>query len=59
MNLTEDQKKKRAYILNDMVKAHLKQHPYKTIEHAVCSVHDEIKNDPVKLRVLNAIAATK
>lgn len=59
MNLTEDQKKKRAQVLKDMVEAYKDLHKRASTKEAALEIYDMLTEDPVKLRIINALAATK
>ena len=59
MNLSEEQKKKRAHVLNDLAEAYKDLHKGTTTREAALEIHEMLKEDPVKLRIINALAATK
>jgi hypothetical protein len=55
--LNEEQKKKRGKILQQMAEDYHKRHRYLKRDEAFKEFGQEIENDPVKLRVINALAA--
>lgn len=58
MTLNEKQKKSRAEVLKDMVRAYRRSHPRVSMVTAVDIVISTLDEDPVKLRIVNAIAAS-
>jgi Mg/Co/Ni transporter MgtE len=57
MTLTEDQKKKRAHVLNDLAEAYKDLHKGASTRDAAIEIYEMLTEDPVKLRIINAIAA--
>jgi hypothetical protein len=56
--LNEQQKKKRGVILQSMYDSFLDKHPRMSLKTAQREFIESIDNDPVKLRVINALAAS-
>jgi len=59
LKLTEDQKKKRGRILKEMADQYHSQHSYLKRNEAYIKFCDMIHKDPVKLRIINALATLK
>lgn len=59
LTLTPEQKKKRGQILQQMADSYWhNQRPWLTRNEAYVSFADTIDKDPVKLRIINALAAS-
>jgi hypothetical protein len=58
MNLNEQQKAKRKEVLTTMVKQYKESHPWLTTRQAVYEVGEILENDPVQLRIINALSAS-
>ena len=56
--LNEQQKKKRGVILQSMYDSFLKKHPWMRLKEAEREFTESIDNDPFKLRMINALAAS-
>lgn len=57
MKLSPAQIAKRGEILQDMFNIYLEQHPYLTYDDAVYSFAKSFEEDPIKLRIVNGMAA--
>jgi hypothetical protein len=57
MKLTDKQKKKRGQILQQMAEQYHKARPYLKRNEAYAAFGAFIEHDPVKLRIINALAA--
>ena len=57
-NLNAEQLNQRKEILRVMVKNQRERCPWMTLAEAVARVELELKNDPIKLRIINALAAS-
>jgi len=57
-NLTDEQKKKRGRILQDMADIYRERHQYLTQREAYKAFADWVEHDPVMLRCINALAAS-
>ena len=56
-NLTDEQKKKRGRILQHLAEEYHKKHRYLKRDQAFIEFGESLENDPVKLRIINALAA--
>lgn len=56
--LNEQQKKKRGQILQSMYESFLNTHPWMPLKDAERAFAESIENDPGKLRIINALAAS-
>lgn len=56
--LNEQQLKKRGEILQGMFNSYLSTHAYKTYDDACWSFMNELDNDPDKISIINALAAS-
>lgn len=57
-HLNDQQLKKRGEILQDMFNTYLNNNPWLDYNEAVSSFTQEIDNDPAKLGIINALAAS-
>ena len=58
MNLTLEQKAKRGEILKTLVRNKREKCPWLTLKEAVDTVAQELDSDTIKLRFINALAAS-
>jgi hypothetical protein len=57
-HLNKEQKKTRGAILQSMFDSFLKKHSWMSLKKAEREFTKSIENDPVKLRIINALAAS-
>jgi hypothetical protein len=57
VKLTPAQIAKRGEILQSMFNIYLELHPYLNLKEATQAFAESIENDPIKLRIINSMAA--